>query len=106
MNTAQQSAGRHLTGWSVAGLLLLLPTVAVAWLLVLASERGSRCLMYGEQCSQIPGAALYGCFWAALALGVLVLAWPRGRWTPARGGAVLLQWAAQLTLGALILTGA
>lgn len=107
MNTAQQqSAGRHLTGWSVAGLLLLLPTVAVAWLLVLASERGSRCLLYGEQCSPVPGAALHGCFWAALALGVVALGWPRGRWPPARAGTVLLQWATQLTLGVLIVAGA
>ncbi|MFF3329131.1 hypothetical protein ACFYWX_06135 [Streptomyces sp. NPDC002888] len=106
MNTAQPSADRHLTGWSVAGLVLLLPTVVVAWLAVLSTERGSRCLTYGEQCSTVPGTVLYGVFYASLAAGVVALAWPRTRWTPARSGAVALQWGAQLTLGALILSGA
>ncbi|MEV5885550.1 hypothetical protein AB0L74_23015 [Streptomyces sp. NPDC052020] len=103
MNTARRPAARHLTGWSAAGLLLLLPTVAAAWLLVLASERGSRCLMYGEGCSGVPGGALYGCFWAAFALGAAALAWPRTRWRAARAATVVLQWCAQLTLGALVL---
>lgn len=106
MNTAQPSADRHLTGWSVAGLVLLLPTVGLAWLAVLATERGSRCLTYGEQCSTVPGSVLYGVFYASLAAGVAALAWPRARWTPLRGGAVLVQWGAQLTLGAMILSGA
>ncbi|MGP4086873.1 hypothetical protein [Streptomyces sp. KR55] len=97
---------RQLTRWSVAGLLLLLPTVVLAWIAVLSTERGGRCLMYGEQCSGIPGGVLYGFFWAAVVLGVLALLWPRTRWTPARAGAVLLQWGAQLTLGTLILSGA
>ncbi|MBG0852873.1 hypothetical protein I2W78_13730 [Streptomyces spinoverrucosus] len=97
---------RLLTGWSVAGLLLLLPTVAVAWVAVLATERGSRCLTYGEQCSTIPSGVLHAFFWAALALGALALAWPRARWQYARLGAVLVQWGAQLTLGSLILSGA
>ncbi|MFG2127949.1 hypothetical protein ACGFNV_09120 [Streptomyces sp. NPDC048751] len=106
MNTAQPSADRHLTGWSVAGLVLLLPTVGLAWLAVLATERGSRCVTYGEQCSTIPGSVLYGVFYASLAAGVAALAWPRTRWTALRGGAVLVQWGAQLTLGAMILSGA
>ncbi len=104
--TPPHPAARALTGWSVAGLVLLLPTVVVAWLTVLATERGGRCLTYGEQCSTVPGDALWGCFWAAAVLGVLATAWPRTRWTPARYGAVALQWGAQLTLGALILSGA
>ncbi|MGW0817518.1 hypothetical protein ACWD00_30545 [Streptomyces viridiviolaceus] len=108
MNTAQppQPTARALTGWSLAGLLLLLPTVVVAWIAVLATERGSRCLTYGEQCSSVPGGTLWACFWAAAALGLLALAWPRARWAPARAGAVALQWGVQLTLGALILSGA
>ncbi|MFJ4329874.1 MULTISPECIES: hypothetical protein [unclassified Streptomyces] len=99
-------SARALTTGSVAGLVLLLPTVALAWAAVLASGRGSRCLTYGEQCSRVPGDALWACFWAAAALGVLALAWPRTRWAPARCGIVALQWGAQLTLGALILAGA
>ncbi|WP_121748904.1 hypothetical protein [Streptomyces sp. E2N166] len=90
----------------MAGLVLLLPTVLVAWLAVLASESGADCLMYGERCPTVPGAALWACFWAAAGLGVLALAWPRTRWPAARCWAVVLQWGAQLTLGALILSGA
>ncbi|AQS67826.1 hypothetical protein [Streptomyces pactum] len=103
---APPPAARALTGWSAAGLVLLAPTVVVAWLAVLATERGGRCLTYGEQCSAVPGEALWACLWAAAVLGVLALAWPRARWTSARCGAVVLQWGAQLTLGALILSGA
>ncbi|WSQ11507.1 hypothetical protein OG604_29290 [Streptomyces sp. NBC_01231] len=77
MTTAQPPASRFLTGWSVAGLVLLLPTVVLAWLVVLAGERGSRCLTYGEQCSTIPGGLLHGLFYASLAAGVAALAWPR-----------------------------
>ncbi|WP_181792666.1 hypothetical protein [Streptomyces sp. WELS2] len=107
MNTAPQpAAARTVTGWSVAGLVLLVPTVVVAWIAVLATNRGSRCLTYGEQCSTVPGEALYGCFWIALAAGLLALMWPRARWTGARIGVVFLQWVTQLTLGALILSGA
>ncbi|MEU9069712.1 hypothetical protein AB0E06_31105 [Streptomyces sp. NPDC048109] len=101
-----QLSARALTIGSVTGLVLLLPTVVLAWTAVLASERGSRCLTYGEQCSRVPGDALWACFWASAALGVLALTWPRTRWVPARCAAVLLQWGAQLTLGALILAGA
>ncbi|MFJ8545486.1 hypothetical protein ACIRFH_26370 [Streptomyces sp. NPDC093586] len=104
--TTPRPVSRALTGWSVTGLVLLLPTVVLAWIVVLAGERGSRCLMYGEQCSTVPPGAVWGCFWAAAALGVLAVAWPRTRWTSARCGAVVLQWCAQLTLGALILSGA
>ncbi|MFI5678840.1 hypothetical protein [Streptomyces cellulosae] len=106
MTTARQPVTRHLTGWSAAGLVLLLPTVGLAWIAVLATERGSRCLTYGEQCSTVPGGLLHGLFWAALAAGVLALAWPRTQAVSARAGAVLVQWAAQLTLGVLILSGA
>ncbi|WP_162833281.1 hypothetical protein [Streptomyces sp. CB09001] len=104
--THTQLSARALTTGSVAGLVLLLPTVVLAWTVVLASERGSRCLTYGEQCSRVPGGALWACFWASAALGALALALPRTRWTPARCGAVVLQWGAQLTLGALILADA
>ncbi|MEW2621677.1 hypothetical protein [Streptomyces sp. NPDC048106] len=97
---------RFLSGWAVAGLLLLLPTVVLSWLVVLSGERGTQCLMYGEQCSTIPGSALYAAFFLALAAGIVALAWPRGRGTYARAWAVLVQWGAQLVLGALILSGA
>jgi len=104
--THARLSARALTTGSVAGLVLLLPTVVLAWTVVLASERGSRCLTYGEHCSRVPGDALWACFWASAALGALALAWPRTRWAPARCGAVALQWGTQLTLGALILAGA
>ncbi|MER0444054.1 hypothetical protein ABR738_05650 [Streptomyces sp. Edi4] len=107
MNTAPQPAvARFVTGWSIAGLVLLVPTVVVAWIAVLSTERGTGCLMYGEQCSTVPGEALYGCFWVALVAGLLALVWPRARWAGARTGAVLVQWGSQLTLGLLILSGA
>ncbi|WP_328562416.1 hypothetical protein [Streptomyces coelicoflavus] len=101
-----QLSARALTIGSVTGLVLLLPTVVLAWIVVFSSERGGRCLMYGEQCSHVPGEALWACFWASAALGVLALLWPRVRWAPARCAVVVLQWGAQLTLGALILAGA
>ncbi|MGN5379991.1 hypothetical protein BIV25_36910 [Streptomyces sp. MUSC 14] len=101
-----QQKDRFITVWAVVGLLSLLPIVVLAWLVVLSGERGSRCLEYGEQCSAIPGSALYTVFWLALATGVGALVWPRARWRSARAGAVWLQWGAQLTLGAMILNGA
>ncbi|MFD5076146.1 hypothetical protein [Streptomyces sp. NPDC058371] len=116
MTTAQQPvipstanprpAHRALSLWAGWGLGLLVPTVVLAWIAVLSGERGTNCLMYGEECSPVPGSLLYGCFWTALAAGVLALALPRTRSTWARSGTVLLQWGAQLTLGALILSGA
>ncbi|OWA08941.1 hypothetical protein B9W62_14210 [Streptomyces sp. CS113] len=104
--THARLSARALTTGAVAGLVLLLPTVVLAWLVVLASERGGRCLTYGEQCSGVPGGALWACFWASAALGAVALAWPRTRWAPARCAAVVLQWGTQLTLAALILAGA
>ncbi|MFF1453262.1 hypothetical protein ACFVYF_34785 [Streptomyces sp. NPDC058274] len=101
-----QPAHRALSLWAGWGLGLLVPTVVLAWIAVLSGERGSNCLMNGEQCSPVPGSLLYGLFWGALALGVLALALPRTRPTWARSWAVFLQWSAQLTLGALILSGA
>ncbi|MEV1063349.1 hypothetical protein [Streptomyces sp. NPDC050263] len=97
---------RLLVGWAVAGLVSLLPTVVLAWLAAVSTERGGRCLMSGEQCSTIPGSALYAVFWLSVAAGLTALVRPRARWTYARLGAVLVQWGAQLTLGAMILSGA
>ncbi|MEV5283501.1 hypothetical protein [Streptomyces sp. NPDC051994] len=107
MNTVPQpTTSRALTVWSLAGIVLLVPTVVIAGVAVLSTQRGSRCATYGEQCSTVPGEALYGCFGVALAAGLVALVWPRARWTDARFGTVLVQWGAQLTLGALILSGA
>ncbi|MFJ8084228.1 hypothetical protein ACIQ6Y_26875 [Streptomyces sp. NPDC096205] len=106
MNTVSPSPARQLTRWSTYGLLLLLPTVVVSWIVVLSTDRGGRCLMYGEHCSPVPGAVVWGFFWTAAGAGVLALVWPRTRWSYARSGAVLVQWGAQLTLSALILSGA
>ncbi|MGW6925902.1 hypothetical protein ACWGA9_32280 [Streptomyces sp. NPDC054950] len=107
MNSAPPpGATRAVTVWSLAGLGLLLPIVVLAWMTVLSTPRGGRCLMYGEQCSAVPGEALYGCFFGTIAAGLLALAWPRDRWAGVRAGVVLLQWGAQLTLGALILSAA
>ncbi|MEU2711139.1 hypothetical protein [Streptomyces sp. NPDC007205] len=101
-----QQKDRFITGWAVAGLLALLPIVVLSWVVVLSGERGTMCLMYGEQCSAIPGSAPYGAFWLALSAGLAALVWPRARRTCARLWAVFLQWSAQLTLGAMILSGA
>ncbi len=105
-STPSPSAARQLTGWSVTGLVLLLPTVALAWIAAHSTERGGRCLMYGEQCSTIPDAVVSGFFLAALGSGLVALAWPRTRWTPVRSVAVAAQWLAMLTTGALLLDGA
>ncbi|MGW5970832.1 hypothetical protein [Streptomyces sp. NPDC055186] len=100
------SATRPLTVGAVAGLVLLLPTAVLAWIVVLSTERGSRCLTYGEQCSGVPDGLTPGLFVTSLVAGVAATAWPRTRWLPARTGAVAVQWAAMLTMGALILSGA
>ncbi|MFJ9925981.1 MULTISPECIES: hypothetical protein [Streptomyces] len=102
----QRQKDRFITGWSLAGILLLLPIVVLSWMVVLSGDRGSRCLTYGEQCSTIPGSALYLAFFLALGAGVAALAWPRGTATYARATTVFLQWGAQLVLGAMILDGA
>ncbi|MFH8338687.1 hypothetical protein [Streptomyces sp. AM6-12] len=103
---APRQQDRLITGWAVAGLVLLLPTVVLSWAVVLSGERGTRCLMYGEGCSDIPGWALYAAFALALLAGIVALAWPRGRGTYSRSWTVFVQWGAQLTLGAMILSGA
>ncbi len=107
--TATATAGRgpssrRLTGLAVAGLVLLVPVVLVAWLLVLASDHGSQCLMYGAPCSPVPGELLWALFHVALGSGLLALTWPRTQGKSARCGVVVLQWGAQLLLGLLILT--
>lgn len=78
--------------------------VVLSSVLALAGERGSRCLTYGDQCSQVPGVLLYGCFWTAVAAGLAALLWPRARWTGARLGTVVVQWTAQVVLAFLILS--
>ncbi|MDG9720680.1 hypothetical protein [Streptomyces sp. DH24] len=100
------SSSQALTGCAAAGLALLLPIVFVAWFLVLAGERGSRCLTYGEGCSPVPGDVLWAVFYVALGCGIVALTWPRAQWKPARLGVVVVQWAAQLLLAVLILIGA
>ncbi|MFY4721409.1 hypothetical protein [Streptomyces sp. LaBMicrA B280] len=97
---------RLISGWAIAGLLLLLPIVVLSWAVVLSGERGTRCVMYGEGCSTVPGSALYGAFSLALVAGIAALVWPRGRGTYSRAWAVCVQWGAQLTLGAMILSDA
>jgi hypothetical protein len=80
MNTAPPpGTARVVTVWSVTGLILLLPTVGVAWIAVLSTYRGSHCPTYGEQCSTVPGEALHGCFWGSLAAGLVTLVWQRDR---------------------------
>ncbi|MEU6220501.1 hypothetical protein ABZ845_23735 [Streptomyces sp. NPDC047022] len=37
--------------WSMLFAVLFLPAALVAWVLSLASERASRCVTYGEQCT-------------------------------------------------------
>ncbi|MEW2130530.1 hypothetical protein [Streptomyces sp. NPDC005435] len=102
----QDSPDPVLTGFTVTGLIGLLPTVVVSWLLVLSTDRGTSCLMYGEQCSPVPGWALYDAFALALVAGMAALVWPRGRRTGGRGFTVLVQWGAQCALAGMILSGA
>lgn len=46
----------HTRLWSVLSAVLFLPAALAAGVLTLASERASRCLMYGEGCgSSLPG---------------------------------------------------
>ncbi|MFI5683729.1 hypothetical protein [Streptomyces sp. NPDC051636] len=104
MTTSPRTAAdRRLTRWSAWGLVLLIPSVLLSALAALSSERGTRCVEYNE-CPQVPGALVYGCFLSALAAGVLAGLWPRGRGTPGRTWAVVLQWSAQALLSLLILS--
>lgn len=102
--TRQQDTDRRLRRWSGWGLGLLLPMVVLSIVLVLAGERGSRCLTYGEECSPVPDVLLYGCFWTTVATGLAATAWPRARWTGARLATVVVQWTAQVVLAFLILS--
>ncbi|MHB9859002.1 hypothetical protein [Streptomyces sp. YIM S03343] len=102
--THQQDTDRGLRKWSGWGLGLLLPMVVLSCVPVLASGRGSRCITYGDECSAVPGAFLYGCFWTAVVAGLTALLWPRARWTGARAGIVVVQWTAQVVLACLILS--
>ncbi|MDX2931166.1 hypothetical protein [Streptomyces ipomoeae] len=103
---APSNHNRVINLWSALGLILLLPMTLGSWILRLSTERGSRCLAYGEGCSTIPGGVLHGFFWASIAFGLVAAAWPRTRWASARYGAVVLQWCAQVVLCALIVSGA
>ncbi|MFP3992277.1 hypothetical protein U9R90_33380, partial [Streptomyces sp. E11-3] len=98
-----QPDSRILTRWAAWGLGLLLPTVIASWFLVLSTEQGSACLMRGG-CNTPPAAAYWGPFWAALVLGVAALCWTRKGPQRLRAGVVVTQWAAQLTLAAVILS--
>ncbi|KUN84602.1 hypothetical protein [Streptomyces griseoruber] len=104
--TAHRQTDRFLIGWAAAGLVSLLPTVGLAWLAVWSGERGSRCLTYGERCSTVDGTTLYTLFWLSVLAGLTALVWRRAGASYVRPAAVLVQWGAQLTLGAMILTGA
>ncbi|MFD7711576.1 hypothetical protein [Streptomyces sp. NPDC059786] len=97
---------RLLAVGAVTGLIMLLPIVVLAWLAVLSTDRGTGCLMYGEGCSDVPGGLLWALFWTALTAGVTAVVWAPDRWPAARTGTVLLQWGAQVTLAALIMSGA
>ncbi|MEW2493305.1 hypothetical protein AB0942_07085 [Streptomyces nodosus] len=103
--TSQQN-DRFISGWAVSGLLLLLSLVVLSWAVVLSGERGSRCLMYSEQCSAVLSSALYTAFFLALLAGITALVWPRGRGIHFRAWTVFVQWGALTMLGVLILSGA
>lgn len=56
--------------WASVAALLFGPMVVAAGVLVLASERASRCMMYGEQCaSGLPGWL----FWWSTGIGAVAL---------------------------------
>ncbi|GAA1103577.1 hypothetical protein GCM10009579_83490 [Streptomyces javensis] len=87
------------------GLVLLVPTAVVSIVLALMTERAADCVMYGNQCSSIPGSVIFGSFLASAAFGVFAVGCPR-EWLPfpsARSWAVKLQGAAQVTMAMLLL---
>ncbi|WP_320774122.1 hypothetical protein [Streptomyces sp. CRN 30] len=104
-HTDTKRLDRRARRWAVAGLVLLLPTAVGSWLLVLATERGSRCFAYREGCGPVPGELLWVLFQAAAALGLAAAVLPRTRWAYARTSAVVLQWTAQSAPALLILSG-
>lgn len=78
---AQAGAARdHSRFWSVLSAVLFAPAALAAGVLTLASERASRCLTYGEQCTPALPAWLFnrGVGLAAVAC-VIVLAAPVAR---------------------------
>ncbi|MEU1403289.1 hypothetical protein ABZ471_13180 [Streptomyces sp. NPDC005728] len=95
--------GHALTRWSAWGLALLIPSVLLAAIATLATERGTRCVTYDE-CPQVPGALVYGSLLTAVAAGLAALVWPRHRLPAGRTWAVVLQWSAQVLLILLILS--
>ncbi|MFE2515588.1 hypothetical protein [Streptomyces mirabilis] len=99
----RDSALRHR---AVLVLALLFPTVIACLLFVGVSERASRCVTYGEECSSVPGTWMYTCFLVSLAAGVVAVIWPRA-WLPfrtARAWTMGMQIAAQAVLALLILS--
>ncbi|MFF7971860.1 hypothetical protein [Streptomyces sp. NPDC007905] len=102
-STRPPAPGRALTRWSAWGLALLIPSVLLAAIAALSTERGSRCVAYDE-CPQVPGALVYGSLAAAVVAGLAALLWPRRGWTDGRTWAVALQWAAQVLVVLLILS--
>lgn len=97
---------RSLRHRAVLVLALLFPTVIACLLLAGTSERASRCVTYGEECSPVPGTWMYACFFVSLAFGIVAVIWPRA-WLPfrtARTWAVGVQIGAQVALAMLILS--
>ncbi|MET9964718.1 hypothetical protein ABZZ80_01990 [Streptomyces sp. NPDC006356] len=97
---------RSLRHRAVLVLALLFPTVIACLLLAGTSERASRCVTYGEECSPVPGTWMYTCFFVSLACGIVAVIWPRA-WLPfrtARAWAVGVQIAAQAALAMSILS--
>ncbi|GLW07855.1 hypothetical protein Misp01_29850 [Microtetraspora sp. NBRC 13810] len=83
----------------------LLPTTALAWLLVLGSPEFTRCLTYGEECdpnARVLGEVAWWAFWGSLGSGVLALALPT-RWQRLRPAPALIQLALQAVVFTAVL---
>ncbi|MBP8538036.1 hypothetical protein [Streptomyces sp. MK37H] len=106
---ADEAAGaaydRRVRTVAKVGLALLVPTVGVSIVLALMTERAADCVMYGNQCSSIPGAVIFGSFLASAAFGVFAVGRARERlpFPSARSWAVKPRGTAQVTMAMLLL---
>ncbi|OPF72940.1 hypothetical protein VT50_0229425 [Streptomyces antioxidans] len=88
------------------GLALLVPMAVVSIVLALMTERAADCVMYGNQCSSVPGPVIFASFLASAGFGVFAVGCPRERlpFPSARSWAVKLQGSAQVMMAMLLLT--
>ncbi|MFI5767004.1 hypothetical protein ACIA74_00395 [Streptomyces sp. NPDC051658] len=105
-STPAEHADRGIRRASWFALAMLVPVFVGSGLLTLTTTRASGCVTYGVNCADVPDGSIPGCFFAALLLGILAVAWPRKLlpFASVRGWLLGLHGVAQLMMASLILS--